>query len=190
MYGREELYTIDGAVCTHGKDYLNKAKADKVKELEGVIQLTEKHAGYYAGRIKELAPAVIELNRMNEELQAEIELLKGEIKVLHTECDTCWKVEKLRKENERLNKEIGLYEENTEQQGKMLEAKSEENAKLKCLALHSMREYFKAMSALNTWREEYYGEAKYLHRVICYDKPTSPYDNAYRKAMLALMEGK
>lgn len=65
-----------------------------------------------------------------------------------------------------------------------------ENAKLRCLALHAMREYFKAMSTLNTWREEYYGEPKYLHRVIHYDKLAKQYNYAYRKAMLTLMEEK
>lgn len=43
MYGREELYAIDGAVCTHGKDYLNKAKADKVMDaMEARIKELEK----------------------------------------------------------------------------------------------------------------------------------------------------
>lgn len=36
------------------------------------------------------------------ELEAENERLKGAIKVMHTECDTCWKIEELRKENAKL----------------------------------------------------------------------------------------
>lgn len=49
MYGREELYAIDGAVCTHGTAYVNKAKADAVmnameayiKELEAEYEKME-----------------------------------------------------------------------------------------------------------------------------------------------------
>lgn len=144
-----------------------------------------------------LEPKPVQVNTPLEQLQTENEKLKTEQKYLQYNLDD-WRneadmmkarVKELEAETERLNKEIELYEENTELQGKSLEAKSEENAKLKCLALHAMREYFKAMSALNTWREDYYEEAKYLHRVIHYDKLTKQYDYAYRKAMLALMKG-
>lgn len=47
-----------------------------------------------------------EIRNMNENfdlLETENERLKGAIKVMHTECDTCWKVQELRKENAKLH---------------------------------------------------------------------------------------
>lgn len=49
MFGREELYPIDGAVCSHGTNYVNMAKANAVmndmeayiKELEAEIEKLE-----------------------------------------------------------------------------------------------------------------------------------------------------
>lgn len=106
-------------------------------------------------------------------------------------------IKKLEAENKLLKDKVDAYEDERKCLSKTITCDAnviynlnKENAELKCLALHSMREYFKAMSALNTWNEEYYGEAKYLHRVIRYDKRTKQYDYAYRKAMLALLGGK
>lgn len=106
-------------------------------------------------------------------------------------------INELEVENERLKNKVAAYEDERKCLSETITCDADviyrinkENAELKCLALHSMREYFKAMSALNTWNEEYYGDAKYLHRVIRYDKRTKQYDYAYRKAMLALMGGK
>lgn len=106
-------------------------------------------------------------------------------------------IKKLEAENERLKNKVAAYEDERKCLSETITCDAnviynlnKENAELKCLALHSMREYFKAMSALNTWNEEYYGKAKYLHRVIRYDKRTKQYDYAYRKAMLALLGGK
>lgn len=94
----------------------------------------------------ELAPAVIELNRMNEELQAENEKLKGELK--QTEAQDQVVIDGLRNEN----------------------------AKLKCLALHAMS-YAVVSLTSNT------NKFKPFRLFV-------KYNDAYRKAKMALREGK
>ena len=81
---REELYPIDGAVCTHGKDYLNKAKADsvmdametRIKELKAENERLKKKIAAYEDERKCLsetitcdANVIYNLNKENAKLK-------------------------------------------------------------------------------------------------------------------------
>lgn len=66
---REELYPIDGAVCTHGKDYLNKDKADKVMDA-------------MEARIKELEERVADAEKRAEKMSRNYEWAQSTIKEL------------------------------------------------------------------------------------------------------------
>lgn len=171
MNGREKLEPMSDLFLDMGVDVegnrnyqpwtaYDKDEADKVMDdLEAQVKNLEKANA-------ELIKRVQELEDENNKLEAENERLKGEIKVLHTECDTCWKVEELRKEN----------------------------AKLKCLSLHLFKNL--SYYEYKDWGRvrDYLPESKMKERSVrnadrwcrikerCYE--------AYRKAKKALREGK
>lgn len=121
-----------------------------------------------------LAPAVIELNRMNEELQAENELLKAELKK--------WE-DRSKVVKDGYDGEVYEWEDNyyivTPHLNVFVKGLLKENAKLNCLALHLFSKYFFACY----WNSEGLDPNKYLH---LHEK----YEDAYRKAKKELKEGK
>lgn len=85
-------------------------------------KVVEDEQGYYVShddvesiiaeneRLKNVVKSQKDLIALNNKdatkFREENERLKASIKVMHTECDTCWKIEELRKENDRLKAEL------------------------------------------------------------------------------------
>lgn len=128
-----------------------------------------------------LAPAVIELNRMNEELQAENERLKAELKKWEDRS----KVVKDGYDGEVYEWE-GNYYIVTPYLNVFVKGLLKEKAKLKCLALH-------LFGHLGFYASEWYSdydEERITRRAVKWWKIHLKYTEAYRKAKKALREGK
>lgn len=153
----------------------------------------------------DLDPTVLELNRMNEELQAENEQLKKEVADYH---QLQWRHDALIDENERLKTELKKWEDRskvvkdgfdgevyewggnyyivTPHLNVFVKGLLKENAKLKCLALHLFGHLgFYA----SEWYSDYYEERK-TRRAVKWWKIHIKYNEAYRKAKAKMKEGK
>lgn len=128
----------------------------------------------------DLAPSVIELNRMNDELQAENERLKAELKK--------WE-DRSKVVKDGYDGEVYEWEDNryivTPHLNVFVKGLLKENAKLRCLALHAMSELF-------YYRREYFEALpfSYAHEIDKYFDLWAKYSDAYRKAKKELREGK
>ena len=134
-----------------------------------------------------LAPAVIELNRMNEELQAENERLKAELKKWEDRS----KVVKDGYDGEVYEWE-GNYYIVTPYLNVFVKGLLKENAKLKCLALHGMVGY--ATCKMNLAAEKYKDDEMSAFAVPLefskWHRKEIEWTKAYRKAKQALREEK
>lgn len=128
-----------------------------------------------------LAPAVIELNKMNDELQGENARLKKEVADYH---QLQWQHDALIDEHERLKREL----KQTEVQDQVVfENLREENAKLKCLALHAMCRWLDSWSigvGINIMKHRKFGLFKQIKRHLLY------YRQAYCEAKRELKCGR
>lgn len=131
----------------------------------------------------DLAPALIELNRMNEELQAENERLKAEN-------------ERLKDEREEANSWDDAWKmaERITHLDKCLVKARKKNAKLKCLALHLFEKV--AKNEASEWSEfcddqfPHSGIHKCKRRKEQWLRIVKKCGDEYRKAKAELKEGK
>lgn len=136
-----------------------------------------------------LAPAVIELNRINEELQAENERLKAELKkwedrskVVKDGCDG----------------EVYEWEDNyyivTPYLNVFVKGLLKENAKLKCLALHLFKHLayheYKDWGSIRDGLPESKSKERCARNADRWRRINERCYEAYRKAKKALREGK
>lgn len=119
MYGRKELYPIDGVVCTKGKDYLNKEKADKVmdameakiKELECTIATLTRKCESESAKATEWGNDLLFAQARIKELETDAELDQKKRLILCKGYNKkCEKVKELESENERLMAEMKAKE--------------------------------------------------------------------------------
>lgn len=128
-----------------------------------------------------------------KKLEAENERLKKDLEHARSYKHTIkMRNRNLQAENERLERELKQMEV---QDQVVFDGLRKENAKLKCLALHSMSEYCFAKGTIICTNLEFTKQSinedrKMIHKVNIRDRWGEYFAESYRKMNKALMEGK